>query len=703
MAEAAVVGSFGGSLGAPGVSLPPGPGPLLHLGRGLLSSAGRRLRRVRPHPAGPRTWLFLGGAVGVCEAAGLDPSLGLLGAITRGLPHSPLLPAALRGPLALLVFCSGLWLLLGLILRLGLRLLLGGTGGALGGPGPPPRLWVALVRMFAGRRPGLRSLQGALPALPLPPLAETVRQAVESLQTLELGGAGEGLPPLAQSFLGGPGPQLQRWLRLRGWALPSYLSELWDEQLHLGSRGPLPATGSYYLMDLLGPPPTRVPAARAANVAFAFLRFRSLIRGGVPAPRAVPGVPPHVLGSVRAALRHHAAAGGAPGPPAAFWGGGLTWRCFLGGACSGCPSRRGGGRPLSPPELQRQFQKVLEQRPEPGAPPGTPPGTPGTPPGTPETPESPAVLTAGNRAPWARARALLVAGGGPSAAALGVLEDAPFVVALDPSPTAGPPQKRGPPPRGARPPPGWGPGQRGQGAAAGTPRQPVVRQIADLGRVPLGRVGLSVEHSWGDPPVAGHLWEFALALDGPWATTRPGAAGGGAGAGPRSPPGAALGPPPAGFGGAAQARQRFRAVAEGLQLHVVSVEAPPGPPGTPESPQELLPLALELALVRERGPALTYEPIPTRLFLEGRADGARGVGRPCWSWSAPCGTPKIPRGRRRALLEAALAQARGAAAGGHDGGGAGAAPAGAGGRGQSDGAPPSLPHTGAGAALGSGL
>ncbi|NXF28358.1 CPT1B palmitoyltransferase, partial [Rhodinocichla rosea] len=24
---------------------------------------------------------------------------------------------------------------------------------------------------------------------------------------------------------------------------------------------------------------------------------------------------------------------------------------------------------------------------------------------------------------------------------------------------------------------------------------------------PSGRVGLSVEHSWGDPPVAGHLWE----------------------------------------------------------------------------------------------------------------------------------------------------------------------------------------------------
>ncbi|RLV62042.1 hypothetical protein DV515_00019741, partial [Chloebia gouldiae] len=83
-------------------------------------------------------------------------------------------------------------------------------------------------------------------------------------------------------------------------------------------------------------------------------------------------------------------------------------------------------------------------------------------------------------------------------------------------------------------------------------------------------------------------------------------------------------------------------MAEGLQLHVVSIEDPLGPSGTPESPQELLPLALELALVRERGPALTYEPIPTRLFLEGRADGARGVGRPLLELERALRDPQTP-------------------------------------------------------------
>ncbi|NXO80212.1 CPT1A palmitoyltransferase, partial [Sitta europaea] len=87
-----------------------------------------------------------------------------------------------------------------------------------------------------------------------------------------------------------------------------------------------------------------------------------------------------------------------------------------GGRLFRVPLRAGGGRPLNPPELQGQFQKVLEQSLEQGPP-----------------PETPAVLTAGHRSPWARARALLAAAEGPSAAALGVLEDAPFVIAFDPS------------------------------------------------------------------------------------------------------------------------------------------------------------------------------------------------------------------------------------------------------------------------------
>ncbi|XP_032939924.1 carnitine O-palmitoyltransferase 1, brain isoform-like [Catharus ustulatus] len=505
MAEAAVVGAFGGSLGG----LPPEPGPLKHLGRGILNSAPRRLRRLG-----------------------------------------------------------------------------------------------ALVRMFAGRRPGLRSLQGALPALPLPPLRDTVSKAVESLQTLDPGGMGSELPPLARSFLGGPGPQIQRWLSLRGWALPSYLSELWEQQLHLGARGPLPSTGSYYLMDVLGPPPSRLPAARAANVAFAFLSFRSLLRKGTLPPVLLQG---------------------------------------------------------SLPTCSAQYERLF--------------GTARIP-GESRVPDS---FFGVPRPPWARARALLLQGGGPSSAALRLLEAAPFVVAFDPSPTRGDPsptrgdpspshgdpspthgdpspQNGAPPPEERDPPRDGDLDAEAKALLLGPPHNRWFDKSLTLVVFPSGRVGLSVELSWGDPPVAGHLWEFALAMDRSLGYDQRGnCRGGSRGRSAEPPQELQWNLPPQVSEALPQARLQFQALLRGLQLHVVSLEPPPGPP---EFTQELLGLALELALVRERGPALTYEPIPTRLFLEGRADGARGVGRPLLELERALRDPETPRGRRRALLEAALAQAR---------------------------------------------
>ncbi|KAM9591725.1 uncharacterized protein ACIBXB_005447 [Morphnus guianensis] len=198
-------GGFWGVPGGPG-GPDPGPGPLRHLGWGLLRSAGRRLRRLRAHPAGPRTWLFLGGSLGLCEAVGLDPSLGVVGAIAGGLPQSPLLPGGSRGALALLLFTSGLWLLLGLILRLGLRLLLGGTGGALGGPGPPRASgwrWCGCLR-GAGR--GCTASRGCCPPCPCPPCTTPSTGPWPRCRRWGRGGAGSGCPPSPAASWGAPDP-----------------------------------------------------------------------------------------------------------------------------------------------------------------------------------------------------------------------------------------------------------------------------------------------------------------------------------------------------------------------------------------------------------------------------------------------------------------------------------------------------------------
>ncbi|XP_072703794.1 carnitine O-palmitoyltransferase 1, liver isoform-like [Ciconia boyciana] len=462
--------------------------------------------------------------------------------------------------------------------------------------------------MFAGRRPGLHSFQGVLPPLPLPPLHDTVQRAVASLQALGPGGGRERVPALARSFLGGPGPRLQRWLRLRAWALPSYLSDLWEEHVHLGVRSPLPTTSNYYLMDLRGPPPTRIPAARAANAVFALLQFRRLVLRGELPPALFRGTLPtcsaqyerlfnttRLPGESRDRLRHG--------------GGGAHVAVLHAGRLFRVPVRRG-GRALRPRELQSQFERA------------------------------PLGAGAGGAAGGGEGQRGGAAGAGGS----------PFLVALDPPPGDGAPPGD-PPADGAL-------DAEAKALLHGPCHNRWFDKSLTLVVFASGRVGLNAEHSWGDPPVVGRLWEYTLATD----VLALGYEGSGdcrGGVEPGIPPPQRLhwDIPPECRGALAGALGAARALAADLQLHVFACAPPPGtPPGPPDA---LVQLALQLALVRERGPCLSYQPVPTRLFLEGRAEAARGCGPPVLELAAAMGDPKAGRGRRRALLGAALRQQRG--------------------------------------------
>lgn len=632
---AAALGTAVGAVGGP----ERGP-PLLRLGLTALRCGGRRLRHLRVHPAGPRTWLFLGGSLGLCDAVGLDPSLGVVGAIAGGLPQSPLLPGGARGAVALLLFASGLWLLLGLILRLGLRLLLGGTAGVLGGPGPPPRLWMALVRMFEGRRPRLHSFQGVLPPLPLPPLHDTVSRYLASLEPLGPGGGQEGAAALARSFEGGSGPRLQRWLRLRSWLLPSYLSELWEEHIYLRARSPLPINSSYYVMDLLGPPPTHIQAARAANATFALLSFRALLEGG--------GLPPVLFrGALPTCTAPYERIFGCSRIPGERvdrlrrFGSSAHVVVLRGGTLYKVTVMRG-GRPLPPRELQEQFRGVLED----GG-------------GTNPPEEAVGVLTAGDRPPWALARAALRAGGGPNVAALQAVDSAAFVVAMDPPAGGG----RGDPPSaaadgdgGGDPPHHWDAEAKALLHGRGYDRwfdKPLTLVVFGG-----GRAGLSVEQAGGDPHVVGHLWEFTLAMDVVELGYEVGGDCRGGVVGDVPPPQRLHWDVPEECRGAMGAALGVsRGLAQDLELHVFV--APPPSPGPPRRrPHDLIQTALQVALLRERGAALTMEAVPTRLFLEGRTEGARGCTPQGAALEAAMGDPTVGRARRRALLEEAVGRQR---------------------------------------------
>ncbi|XP_062488524.1 carnitine O-palmitoyltransferase 1, brain isoform-like, partial [Pezoporus occidentalis] len=267
------------------------------------------------------------------------------------------------------------------------------------------------------------------------------------------------------------------------------------------------------------------------------------------------------------------------------------------------------------------------------------------------------VMTSARRPAWARVRALLQAGG-PSAAALRALEEAPFVVALDPPPP-------GPPPSGD-PPSDGDLDAEAKALLLGPCHNRWFDKSLTLIVFSTGRMGLNVEHSWGDPPVAGHLWEYTLATDLELGYEANGDCRGGAEEEPGVPP-----PQHLQWNIPAQCREAlrdalaaWRALEADLQLHVATFVPPPG---LPPAPDGLVQVALQLAVVRERGACLTYEAVPTRLFLEGRAEAARGCGRPLLELADSMEDPKATPALRRRLLQGALrdvrARRRAAAAG----------------------------------------
>lgn len=167
-----------------------------------------------------------------------------------------------------------------------------------------------------------------------------------------------------------------------------------------------------------------------------------------------------------------------------------------------------------------------------------------------------------------------------------------------------------------------------------------------------GRMGLSVEQSWGDPPVVGHLWEFTLAMDVlELGYEESGDCRGGVAPGLPPPQRLHWEIPEECRGALGAALRAAWALADDLELRVFIT--PPGPPR-----DTLVQLALQLALLRERGPCLTYEAVPTRLFLEGRTEGVRGCTPESLALAAAMGDPKVGRARRRALLRAAEGRLR---------------------------------------------
>ncbi|XP_060636742.2 palmitoyl thioesterase CPT1C isoform X1 [Anolis sagrei] len=438
------------------------------------------------YPASPSSWLFMVTAILVTQYSRLDPSMGMIDKIKEHLPVSGYLSDQGMNILSAATFSTVLWLALIMTMRSILKMLLCYHGWMYeehGKMSNTTKIWLALVKMFAGRTPMLYSYQASLPRLPVPALKDTMQKYLESIRPLTTDAEFQRMTALARDFEQTLGPRLQWYLKLKSWWASNYVSDWWEEYVYLRSRGPLMVNSNYYAMDFIYVTPTPVQAARAGNLVYAMMLYRRKLIQEEIKPSMVPN---SVIPLCTAQWQRLFNTTRLPGlgldtiqhlqdsRHIAVYHAGRLFRVSL----------YHNGKMLRPRELQAQFQSIL------GDP--TPPS-----PGEEKLP----ALTAADRDPWARARNTFFQTG-QNEQSLSIVEKAAFFVTLDTSE------------QGLRDPnPGHSLDAYAKSLLHGRCCDRWFDKSFTLIVYRNGKSGLNAEHSWADAPIVGHLWEYCLATD----------------------------------------------------------------------------------------------------------------------------------------------------------------------------------------------
>ncbi|NXA02832.1 CPT1B palmitoyltransferase, partial [Nesospiza acunhae] len=430
------------------------------------------------YPASPSSWMVVVMATAGSCYCQVDPSLGLIARIQHWLPRSEALTPQAQTVVSTVVFSTGAWLAAVLLFRRLLRLLLSYHGWMFephGRMSRSTRLWIAVMKIMSIRKPLLYSFQSSLPKLPVPPVKATITRYLESVRPLLDDDKFREMEALAKEFQEKTAPRLQRYLRLKSWWTTNYVSDWWEEYVYLRGRSPLMVNSNYYAMDFLYVTPSRVQAARAANVVHSILLYRRrLDRGEIPPMMALGVVPmcsyqsermfntTRIPGKETDTLLHLA-----DSKHLAVYHKGRYYKLWL----------YYGGQVLPPADLEMQFQRILED---------PSPPRPGE--------ERLAALTAGERVPWAEARARFFSRG-PNKAALDAIERAAFFLTLDEDEHGQEPARPGCMDAYAK------------SLLHGRCYDRWFDKSFTLVVYKNGKVGANAEHSWADAPIMGHLWE----------------------------------------------------------------------------------------------------------------------------------------------------------------------------------------------------
>ncbi|XP_075561613.1 LOW QUALITY PROTEIN: carnitine O-palmitoyltransferase 1, muscle isoform [Pelecanus crispus] len=599
-----------------------------------ISSWKKRLVRAKNsfltgvYPASPSSWMVVVMATAGSFYCQVDPSLGMIARIRHCLPESRLLSYESRTMVSAALFSTGVWLSAVLLFRQALKLLLSYHGWMFephGKMSRSTRIWVALMKVLSVRKPLLYSFQTSLPKLPVPSVEATVTRYLESVHPLMDDEKYGKMEALAKEFKEKTAPRLQKYLILKSWWTTNYVSDWWEQYVYLSSRSPLMVNSNYYAMDFLYVTPSRVQAARAGNVVHAMLLYRrKLDRGEIPPMMALGIVPmcssqsermfntTRIPGKETDTLLHLV-----DSKHLAVYHKGRFYKVWL----------YYGGQLLRPPDLELQFQRILDDPspPQPGE-------------------ERLAALTAGERVPWAEARARFFSQG-KNKASLDAIERAAFFLTLDEEEH------------------GYSPGR--EGCMDAYAKSLLHGQCYDrwfdksftLVVYKNGKVGANAEHSWADAPIIGHLWEFTLATD----KFQLGYTEGGH---CRGDPDTRLAPPqrlqwdiPQECCAAIEGSYRLaKALADDVDFCCFQFSA--FGKGLIKrcrtSPDAFVQISLQLAHFRDKGCfCLTYEASMTRLFREGRTETVRSCTAESTAFVRSMADARQSRAERQRLFKLA--------------------------------------------------
>lgn len=157
----------------------------------------------------------------------------------------------------------------------------------------PTKIWAACTKLFsAWNPPSLYSFQGSLPILPVPSIHDTMERYLLSVRPLLDDENFKRMEQLAKEFESTIGPRLQKYLILKSWWSPNYVSDWWEEYVYLRGRSPLMINSNFYGLDALFLKTTESQSARTGMIVSLLLYFRRLVERQELLPVTVQGLVP---------------------------------------------------------------------------------------------------------------------------------------------------------------------------------------------------------------------------------------------------------------------------------------------------------------------------------------------------------------------------------------------------------------------------